>query len=173
MRTIGRCLAAGLLATLAGGLPSSFAQQQLSKQLSQAKTPARDYPVKPVPFTSVHFNDVFWTPRIEVNRTVSIPFAFQKSEETGRVTNFELAAAVLHGTPPAERKIPPYPFDDTDLYKVIEGASYALTVKPDPKLEAYVDSLIEKIAAAQATNHIQDRHGERKHPEKPAHWGLL
>ncbi|HQR31931.1 MAG TPA: glycoside hydrolase family 127 protein [Blastocatellia bacterium] len=109
----------------------------------------RDYPVKPVPFTSVHFNDGFWAPRIEVNRTVSIPFAFEKCEETGRITNFLLAAAVLRGENPANKKIPPYPFDDTDLYKVIEGASYSLTVHPDPKLETYLDSLIEKIAAAQ------------------------
>ena len=42
-----------------------------------------------------------------------------------------------------------YPFDDTDVYKVIEGASYTLSVHPDPKLDAYVDGLIEKIAAAQ------------------------
>jgi DUF1680 family protein len=126
--------------------------QRESKRTADAAAatqPARDYPVKPVPFTAVHFNDVFWAPRIEVNRTVSIPFAFEKCEETGRVNNFLQAAAVLRGAPLPEKKIPPYPFDDTDLYKVIEGASYALTVKPDPKLEAYLDGLIEKIAAAQ------------------------
>ena len=58
---------------------------------------ARDYPVRPVAFTAVHFNDAFWLPRIEVNRTVTIPFAFQKSEETKRVYHFERAAAVLRG----------------------------------------------------------------------------
>ena len=110
--------------------------------------PKRDYPVKPVPFTAVHLNDNFWAPRIEVNRTVSIPFAFQKCEETGRVENFTRAAAALKGEL-KDRKIPPYPFDDTDLYKVMEGAAYSLSVHPDPKLEAYVDGLIEKIAAAQ------------------------
>jgi hypothetical protein len=36
---------------------------------------SRDYPVKPVPFTAVHFHDAFWLPRIETNRTVTIPFA--------------------------------------------------------------------------------------------------
>jgi uncharacterized protein len=140
MKTFIRWMAFGLLALLCSGQPVSNAQQ---------KAVSRDYPVKPVPFTAVHFHDVFWAPRIEINRTVSIPFAFQKSEETGRVTNFVQAAAVLRGTPPPDKKIPPYPFDDTDLYKVIESAAYALTVKPDPKLEAYVDGLIEKIAAAQ------------------------
>ncbi len=114
-----------------------------------AQQPARDYPVKPVPFTSVHFNDVFWAPRIEVNRTVTIPFAFGKNEETGRVDNFVRAATVLRGEPLANKKAPGYPFDDTDIYKVIEGASYTLSVQPDPKLDAYVDGLIAKIAAAQ------------------------
>jgi DUF1680 family protein len=111
--------------------------------------PARDYPVKPVPFTSVHFNDVFWAPRIETNRTITIPFAFQKNEETGRVHNFERAAAALRGETLTDKKAPGYPFDDTDVYKVIEGASYTLSVHPDPKLDAYVDGLIAKIAAAQ------------------------
>lgn len=117
--------------------------------LSGTAQPPRDYPVKPVPFTSVHFNDKFWAPRIEINRTVTIPFAFEKCEETGRVSNFVQAAEALRGEEVKNKKLPGYPFDDTDIYKVIEGASYALSVAPDPKLEAYVDSLITKIAAAQ------------------------
>jgi hypothetical protein len=116
---------------------------------AKAQRPARDYPVKPVPFTAVHFTDSFWLPRIEINRTVTIPFAFQKCEESGRIYNFERAAAALRGEELKDKKPPGYPFDDTDPYKVIEGASYALSVHPDPKLEAYIDSLIEKIAAAQ------------------------
>ena len=98
-----------------------------------------DYPFQPVPFTSVHLNDVFWAPRIETNRQTTIPVAFQQCERTNRVYHFERAAKALRGEP----------FDDTDLYKVIEGASYTLNVHPDPKLDAYVDGLIAKIAAAQ------------------------
>jgi len=109
----------------------------------------RDYPVKPVPFTAVHVTDGFWAPRIEINRKVTIPFAFEKSEETGRVDNFIRAAKALRGEPFENHKYPPYPFDDSDLYKVIEGASYTLSVAPDPKLDAYIDGLIAKIAAAQ------------------------
>ncbi len=108
-----------------------------------------DYPVKPVPFTAVHVHDVFWAPRIETNRTVTIPFAFKKDEETGRVDNFIRAAMALKHEPFENHKAPGYPFDDTDVYKVIEGASYTLSVHPDPKLDAYIDGLIEKIAAAQ------------------------
>ena len=112
-------------------------------------SPGHDYPVKPVPFTSVHFNDVFWLPRIEINRTVTIPFAFQKDEETGRIRNFVEAAAALRGEEIKDKKLPGYPFDDTDVYKVIEGAAYTLSVHPDPALESYVDDLITKIGAAQ------------------------
>jgi DUF1680 family protein len=114
-----------------------------------AQPTGRDYPVKPVPFTSVHVTDGFWAPRIEINRKVTIPFAFQKDEETGRVDNFIRAAKALRGEPFENHKYPPYPFDDTDVYKVIEGASYTLSAYPDPKLEAYVDDLIAKIGAAQ------------------------
>lgn len=120
-----------------------------SALLATAATPVNDYPVQPVPFTAVQVKDVFWAPRIEVNRTVSIPFAFQKCEETGRMWNFERAAAALRGEPVTDKRPPGYPFDDTDPYKVMEGASYALSVQPDQKLEAYLDALIGKIAAAQ------------------------
>ncbi len=115
-----------------------------------AQNLGKDYPVQPVPFTAVRLTDAFWAPKIETNRTVSIPFAFEQCETTGRVENFIRAAKALQGTlGDADRKMPGYPFDGTDLYKVIEGASYALSVRPDPKLDAYVDSLIAKIAAAQ------------------------
>jgi uncharacterized protein len=114
-----------------------------------AGEPARDYPVKPVPFTSVQIDDLFWAPRIETNRLVTIPFAFEQCEKSGRMDNFIRAAEVLRGEPPANRKPPPYPFDDTDPYKVLEGASYTLAVRPDPKLKSYLDDLIAKIGAAQ------------------------
>jgi Uncharacterized protein conserved in bacteria len=102
-----------------------------------------------VPFTAVHLNDIFWAPRIETNRTVSIPSAFEQCELTGRVNLFERAATVLRGETLLDKRPPGYPFDETDLYKVIEGASYSLSVVPDPKLDRYVDGLIAKIAAAQ------------------------
>src|SRR6266704_2980963 len=82
-----------------------------------AAAESRDYPVKPVPFTAVHFTDAFWLPRIETNRTVTIPFAFKKCEETKRIDHFERAAAVLRGEKLADKSPPGYPFDDTDVYK--------------------------------------------------------
>jgi DUF1680 family protein len=108
-----------------------------------------DYPIRPVRFTDVHVTDEFWAPRIQLNRTVSIPTAFDQCERTGRLENFVRAAQVLQGLDLKDKHAPPFPFDDTDPYKVLEGASYALTVKPDPKLNAYLDSVIAKIGAAQ------------------------
>jgi len=110
---------------------------------------SHDYPFRPVPFTAVHLDDIFWAPRLETNRVVTIPYAFGKCEESGRMDNFERAAAVLRGENIANRKLPGFPFDDTDPYKVLEGASYALAVQPDPKMSAYLDHLISLFAAAQ------------------------
>ncbi|MDH4220383.1 MAG: glycoside hydrolase family 127 protein, partial [Candidatus Aminicenantes bacterium] len=108
------------------------------------KIEAPDYPVKPVPFTEVQFNDAFWLPRMETNRSVTIPYAFEQSEETGRIKNFEIAGGLQEGG-----FCSAYPFDDSDVYKIIEGAAYSLKVHPDPELDNYLDELISKIAAAQ------------------------
>jgi DUF1680 family protein len=117
-------------------------------QASENTTRA-NYPIRPVRFTDVHVTDEFWAPRIETNRTVSIPTAFDQCERTGRIENFTRAAQVLRGLDLKDKHAPGFPFDDTDPYKVLEGASYALSVKPDPKLDAYLDAVIAKIAAAQ------------------------
>lgn len=107
------------------------------------------YPVKPVPFTAVHFHDDFWAPRIEINRTATIPSAFVQLEKAGDFDNFDRAAAVLRGDPSVKKIIPKNPYDDSDVFKVIEGASYALLSHPDPQLDAFLDRLIARIAAAQ------------------------
>jgi DUF1680 family protein len=102
------------------------------------------YPISPVPFTKVRLTDSFWAPRLEINRTVTIPFGFAKSEQEGRLRNFERAAHKLGG-----RYEGSMPFDDTDVYKLLEGASYSLQSHPDPKLDRFMDGVIAKIAAAQ------------------------
>lgn len=97
-----------------------------------------------VPFTAVHLTDQFWAPKININRSVSIPSAFKKCEETGRMDNFALAGGLIKGEHKGD-----FPFDDTDVYKVLEGASYALAVQYDRKLDNYLDSVITLIGAAQ------------------------
>lgn len=107
------------------------------------KKPA-DYPIQPVNFTAVHLQDHFWSPKIEVNRTVTIPTAFHQCEINGRVDNFALAAGLIQGEHKGD-----FPFDDTDIYKVVEGSSYVLAVQYDAKLDHYLDSIITYVAAAQ------------------------
>ena len=107
-----------------------------------------DYPAKPVPFTDVQLTDAFWAPRLDTNRKVTIPHNFKQSEETGRVKNFELAGAAIAGATDG-KFCSRFPFDDSDVYKVIEAASYALATHPDPELEKYVDGLAAQIAVAQ------------------------
>jgi len=103
----------------------------------------KDYPIKVVNFTSVKLTDNFWLPRIKINHTVTIPASFERCEKTGRVKNFVMAAQR------SGKFCTIFPFDDTDIYKTIEGASYSLSLFPDAKLEAYIDSLIEIIGKAQ------------------------
>lgn len=102
-----------------------------------------DYTYKPVPFTSVQLTDNFWMPRIKVNHLVTIPASFERCESTGRVKNFVMAANR------SGKFCTIYPFDDTDIYKTIEGASYSLSLFPDAKLAAYLDSLITIVGKAQ------------------------
>jgi DUF1680 family protein len=102
-----------------------------------------DYPIQPVPFTSVRVNDEFWTPRIKTNKEVTLPYTFQKSDETGRLRNFAIAGGMEEG------EFEGIFFNDSDVFKIIEGASYTLQVEDDPELKRYLDDLITKIAAAQ------------------------
>jgi DUF1680 family protein len=96
-----------------------------------------------VPFTEVTFADAFWTPRLQTNRQVTIHYDFKKCEETGRIDNFAKAGGLMDG------KFEGIRFNDSDVFKVIEGATYSLHIHPDPNLDRYLDDLIAKIAAAQ------------------------
>ncbi|MGQ9621603.1 MAG: beta-L-arabinofuranosidase domain-containing protein, partial [Bacteroidales bacterium] len=135
--------------------------------VSCSKSTTGDYPIQPVPFTSVKLEDDFWAPRIRKNAEVTIPIAFGYCESTGRIKNFEIAGGLDTG-----KFQTLYPFDDSDVFKIIEGASFSLQTYPDPKLEVYLDTLIWKIGLAQEddgylyTNRtIAEKHnGEGLHP---------
>lgn len=102
------------------------------------------YPMVPVPFTSVKVNDCFWADRIRKNHDITIPVAIQKSRETGRIKNFMIAGKLEPGS-----FCSLYPFDDSDVYKIIEGASYSLQTFPDTNLSRTLDTLILYIGLAQ------------------------
>ena len=133
------------------------------------------YPITPVPFTSVKMNDSFWSPRLLASRDVTVPLAFDKCEETGRYTNFTNAAKCM-ANPSQE-----YPdaswtftFDDTDPYKTIEGASYLLQTYPKAlyhgrRLDKYVDSVIAVIGSGQEPDGYLFT-PRTKAPSKPHSW---
>jgi DUF1680 family protein len=103
----------------------------------------QNYPIRPVDFTKVQIQDDFWAVRMEINRTVTIPFALQKNEETGRVDNFRKAAGLMKGPHTGKR------YNDSDVFKVMEGAAYSLLLHPDPDLRKKLDDLIQIIGKAQ------------------------
>lgn len=103
-----------------------------------------DYPITPIDFTHVEITDNFWHPRIETNVNVTIPHSFKKSTEDGRVDNFIFAAGLKNGKWKGG-----FGFDDTDIYKTLEGASFTYQVSKDEQLRQYMDTLINYIGAAQ------------------------
>jgi DUF1680 family protein len=104
---------------------------------------ADDYPIRAVPLTSVRITDACWAPRRETNRTVTIPHIMEQNELTGRVDNFLKAAKKKPGAYQGQR------YNDTDVYKIIEAASWSLATHPDPALDKKLDDLIAIVAAAQ------------------------
>ncbi len=115
----------------------------LNSSCSEKKTTGT-YPIEPVPFTSVRLTDNFWAPKIRTNYEVTIPIAINQCYSTGRVDNFKIAGKLMKGKFRTE-----YPFDDTDIYKLIEAASYSLQTIPDAQLEARLDTLIYYVSKAQ------------------------
>lgn len=113
-----------------------------------AKAQTHGYPFTQVPFTQVKIAEhSFWGQRLKAAREVTIPLAFGKCQSEGRYENFVKAAH------PSETydvsSFMGFPFDDTDVYKTIEGASYILQTYPDRRLKAYIDSVLDIVAAAQ------------------------
>jgi hypothetical protein len=111
--------------------------------LGQVPVVKKDYPIRPVDFTKVKLSDEFWAPRLEVNRTVTIPYLFKMNEDSGRVDNFRIAAGLKKGRHTGKR------YNDSDVYKAMEAAAYSLRLRPDPELKSRLNDLIDIIAKAQ------------------------
>ncbi|MDH7598584.1 MAG: glycoside hydrolase family 127 protein [Sedimentisphaerales bacterium] len=109
----------------------------------QGPAPQQDYPVQAVPAESVILQDGFWSVRLKVNREVTIPHCLQQCQQTGRISNFEKAAGCAKGAFAGMH------FNDSDLYKVMEGAAYVLRSGQDRMMRLYLDQLVRIIAAAQ------------------------
>ncbi|MBE6331477.1 MAG: glycoside hydrolase family 127 protein [Bacteroidales bacterium] len=142
-----------------------------------------NYPITPIPFTEVKITpETFWGQRLDASREVTIPLAFSKCEETGRYRNFELAAAQLKGQGSDTVVVRGFSFDDTDVYKTIEGCSYLLKTYPTLKLKIqrqgrtdvvsatqYMDSVIAIVAAAQEPDGYLNT-ARTMNPKNPHKW---
>jgi DUF1680 family protein len=134
---------------------------------------ASDYPVQPVPFTAVHFTAGLLHDRQTTNAAVTLPFALDQCESSGRLKNFDLAAEVMRRRAAGETHFqikPPtqYPFDDTDVYKALEGAAFCLSVQPDAALSNRVEQFIQHVAAAQEPDGYLYTF-RTMHPDRPGH----
>ena len=152
----------------------------ISMQAKKETAPTRSngYPITQVPFTAVKVTpNTFWGDRIHAAREVTIPLAFQKCEETHRYENFKMAAYTLQhpgheglATPKWDvSKFMGFSFDDTDVYKTIEGASYVLQTYPDAKLKQYIDSVLDIVGAAQEPDGYLYT-ARTINPQHPHHW---
>lgn len=98
----------------------------------------------PVNFSHVTINDSFWMPRLKTHAEVTLPACIYQSEvATNRIKNFAIAAGLDEG------EFEGFVYDDSDVYKMIEGASYSLMNNPNPALEKKLDSIINLISKAQ------------------------
>lgn len=99
--------------------------------------------VEQVDFSNVRIHDNFWSPRLEKHITVTLPVCIDQIEnQTGRILNFENAAK-------RSGEHSGIFFDDSDVYKAVEGIAYSLINHPDAVLEKKADEWIDKFAAAQ------------------------
>ena len=127
-----------------------------------AAAPARDYPLRPVPFTDVVLTDAFWAPRLETNRTVTIPYALRMIEETGRVDNFRKAAQLLSG-PILGRALRRLATSSRSW----KGPPTRSRLRPDPALEKTLDDLIALIARPRSRTATSTRRGPSTRPIRP------
>lgn len=112
--------------------------------------------IEGIPFQEVKITDNFWQPKIKINRTSSIRHALQQAEPS--IEYFDMVANNIEGEHTHNRA------SDSDVYKIIQGAAYALYHTPDPELEAEIDAIITKIAAAQATDGYLFTYGMLNNP---------
>jgi DUF1680 family protein len=115
--------------------------QQCGRKVSGT---TRDYPISPVDFTRVKLHDGFWKEWVTTAVRQTIPFSFQKCRETGRIDNFIFAGGIREGKFRGK-----FGFNDSDLYKIMEGAAYSLMLGEDPEMQAYLDTLVYYISQAQ------------------------
>ena len=106
--------------------------------------------MKEISIKDVSLNDPFWSPRQKLITDVTIPYMekilrdeIEGAEKSHAIRNFRIAAGLEDG------EFYGMVFQDSDVYKWLEAASYALYLKPDRELEKRFDETVELVAMAQ------------------------
>ncbi|NLP56878.1 glycoside hydrolase family 127 protein [Lutibacter sp. B1] len=118
--------------------------QPKPKEVDITTNETSGYAITPVAIRNVKLTDKFWLPIIKKVQHKTIEYAIQKCEEEGRLDNFLIAGKKMEGTVKGHM-----PFDDSDVYKIIEGASNSLISAPNKPLEKLLDSLIDIVKIGQ------------------------
>ncbi len=108
---------------------------------------AGEYPIALPRMGSVKATGGFWAAREATNRLVTARANLEQSWKSGRIANFINAGKKLKG-----EKHDPFRgifFNDSDVYKAVEGIIYELATHPDEKRLAEIEDLIAKFASAQ------------------------
>ena len=127
--------------------------------------PAYNGALTQIPFEKVKIEDNFWLPRLQTQKETLVPFSLEKTEYA--VENLRRTAAYLRGEKVTERFQGPY-YVASDLFKVMEGAAYLLTLEKDTELEKQIDEIIDIIAAAQAPDgYLYEHHILPPHLQNP------
>jgi DUF1680 family protein len=112
-----------------------------------------------IPFTHVKIDDLFWAPRIRVNRERTLPIEYQQCKDTGRIDAFRLDWKP--GVEPV-----PHIFWDSDVAKWLEAGCYSLSAHRDPQLLAKMEEVIALIIGAQQPDGYLNVHFTVVEPDK-------
>lgn len=111
---------------------------------SGCQKPVQKYAAQQVPFNQVKITDQFWSNRLQAHAKATLETCIVQTEDsTGRIDNFKKTAGLMEGGHEG------YYFDDSDVYKAMEGISYSLVNNPNPEYEALLDRWISYIAKSQ------------------------
>lgn len=116
--------------------------------------------MKAIPFTDVTISDRFWSPRQTTNSEKTIPHELKQCRTTGRISNFAKAAGIEAGN------FEGIFFNDSDVHKLVEAASYTLQTHPNPTWEAELDEVIDTIARSQQPDGYLNSYFTLVEPEK-------
>ena len=112
-----------------------------------------------LPLKQVQITDAFWAPRIETNRTATLPIEYEQCKKTGR-----LDALKLQWKPGMPNE--PHIFWESDVAKWVEAAAYSLETTPDPLVASLLDEVVELLAGAQQPDGYLNTHFTVVEPDR-------